>query len=98
MENIALFDMKIYADTPQMARLSSGFLLKEMLERFSQKIDLALKPDRTLWFYSTHFFIMTNLLNSLGLLQVSSDLIKCNFIKFNFFLSILKATHASICC
>lgn len=69
MENIALFDVKIYASTPQLARLSSGFLLKEMLERFSRKINSTLKPDRSIWFYSTHYFTLSNLLNSLGLFE-----------------------------
>lgn len=70
MEYIAKFDYKTYADTPQLARLKSGFLLKEMLERFSQKINSTLQPNRSVWFYSGHDVTILNMLNSLGLFEV----------------------------
>lgn len=70
MEYIAQFDYKTYADTPELARLKSGFLLKEMLEHFSQKIDATLKPNRSLWLYSGHDLTILNMLNSLGLYEV----------------------------
>lgn len=77
MERIAFFERKLGADTNQLARLKSGFLLKEMLEHFSQKINATLKPDRSIWFYSAHEETITNMLNSLGLLEVISiDLFK----------------------
>lgn len=52
MEYIAKFDYKTYADTTQLARLKSGFLLKEIMDHFSQKINSTLKPDRSMWLYS----------------------------------------------
>lgn len=70
MEYIAKFDYKTYADTPQLARLKSGFLLKEILEHFSQKINSTLKPNRSVWFYSGHDVTILNMLNSLGLFEV----------------------------
>ncbi|XP_031636576.1 prostatic acid phosphatase-like [Contarinia nasturtii] len=71
MEYITLFDIKMYANTTKLARLHSGFILKEILQRFSQKINSTLKPDRDrlLWFQSTHYYIIANLLNSLGLFE-----------------------------
>lgn len=70
MEYIAQFDYKTYADTPDLARLKSGFLLKEMLKHFSQKINSTLKPNRSLWLYSGHDLTILNMLNSLGLFEV----------------------------
>lgn len=71
MEYIAQFYHKIYADTPSLARIESGFLLREILERFSQKINSTLQPDRTLWFYSAHSITISFMLESLGLFKVS---------------------------
>lgn len=76
MEYIAQFDYKTYADTPGLARLKSGFLLKEMLEHFSQKIDGALKPSRSLWLYSAHDLTILNMLNTLGLFEVAFNIFK----------------------
>lgn len=70
MEYIAQFYHKMYADTPQLARVESGFLLKEIVERFSQKINATLQPDRSLWFYSAHSITVSFMLHSLGLFQV----------------------------
>lgn len=70
MEYIAKFDYKTYADTPQLARIKSGFLLKQILEHFSQKINATLQPNRTVWFYSGHDVTILNMLNSLGLFEV----------------------------
>lgn len=82
MEYIAKFDYKTYADTPELARLKSGFLLKEMLEHFSQKINSTLKPNRSLWLYSGHDLTILNMLNSLGLFEVCSNNIQ--YIDHNF--------------
>lgn len=80
MEYIAQFDYKTYADTPELARLKSGFLLKEMLEHFSQKVNSTLEPNRTLWLYSGHDLTILNMLNSLGLYEVCFN---TNTLSFN---------------
>ena len=77
MEYIATFDFKIFTDTPELARLKSGFLLKEILEHFSQKINSTLQPNRSLWLYSAHDITMTNLLNSLRLFEVFQFCSQC---------------------
>lgn len=56
--------------TPELARLTSGFLLKEILQRFDKKVDSTLQPNRSLWVYSGHDYTLVNLLNSLGLFKV----------------------------
>lgn len=50
---------------PRLVRIRSGFLLKEMLERFDTKEKGKLKPDRVLWMYSAHSSTITTLLNGL---------------------------------
>ncbi len=69
MEYIAKLLMKSNADTPELARLKSGFLIKEMMERFNQKINSNLKPDRSLWLYSANDFTIANVLNAFGLFE-----------------------------
>lgn len=51
---------------PDLVRIRSGFLLKEMLERFKAKKKDRLDPDRALWMYSAHSSTITTLLNGLG--------------------------------
>lgn len=74
MEYIAQFDYKTYADTPELARLKSGFLLKEMLDHFTQKINSTLTPNRSVWLYSGHDLTILNMLNSLGLFEVGVNI------------------------
>ncbi|XP_031627358.1 testicular acid phosphatase homolog [Contarinia nasturtii] len=57
------------SNTKELARLISGFLIKEMFERFAQKINSTLEPNRSLWFYSAHETGMGALMNSLGVFE-----------------------------
>lgn len=72
MEGIARYHYAMATATKKLARLKSGFLLKEMVQRFSDKIYEKLKPDRTLWLYSSHESALANMLNSLGMFEVLS--------------------------
>lgn len=74
MGYIAKYDFKLKTDTPQLARLSTGFLLKEIFERFAQKINKTLQPDRSVYIYSAHDSTVANLLNSFGLFEVDSGI------------------------
>lgn len=70
MEIMAKHGFRVPTGTKQMARLKSGFLIKEIFEHFEQKINSTLQPDRSLWFYSAHDFTIADTLNSLGLFEV----------------------------
>lgn len=70
IDKIMKFFLIMDTELPELARITSGFLLKEMLERFYQKIDSTLKPNRSLWLYSVQDYTMVNFLNSLGLFKV----------------------------
>lgn len=70
MEYIAAFHYKTFSGTKQLARLKNGYLLKEMLEHFSMKINKTLKPDRSLWLYSAHDVTVISILNIFGVYQV----------------------------
>lgn len=56
--------------TTEMQKLRIGFLLKEMLEHFSKKINSTLSPDRSMWMYFAHDSTIANILNSFGLYEV----------------------------
>lgn len=58
--------------TPELVRLRSGFLIKEILERCQQKLNGTLKPDRSMWIYSAHSSTLATMLNGLKLNQVNS--------------------------
>lgn len=73
MEYISAFDFVLYAATPDLARFASGFLIKEILENFSQKANATLNPDRVLWLYSGHDYSIANALNSFGLFEKVSS-------------------------
>lgn len=55
--------------TPELARLKSGPLLKEILVRSQNKTISKLKPNRSLWIYSGHDTTVANMLNTLGLFE-----------------------------
>uniref|UniRef100_A0A1L8DYR1 acid phosphatase n=2 Tax=Nyssomyia neivai TaxID=330878 RepID=A0A1L8DYR1_9DIPT len=67
MEWISAKSFSTPCSTPKLARLKSGPILREILERFRNKTEGTLKPDRSLWIYSAHDTTVGNLLNILGL-------------------------------
>lgn len=69
MEYIATFAFAVCSNTKELAKLKCGAFIKEMIDRFYQKINSTLKPNRSLWLYSAHDFTISNLLNSLGLFE-----------------------------
>lgn len=72
MEHIVGFYHKMYADTPQMARIESGLLIREIYEHFSQKVNGTLKPNRSAHFYVAHSITISLMLTSLGMFDVCS--------------------------
>lgn len=87
-EYISISWYGLFTQTTEMKRLRSGFLLKEIFDRFTNKTLSTLSPDRNLWLYFAHDITISNMLNSLGLYKVnylgmrgSSDLI---YFKFSF--------------
>ncbi|XP_055309631.1 prostatic acid phosphatase-like [Sitodiplosis mosellana] len=70
MEYITSFYFKMASGTKELARLQTGFLLKEIFELFAQKINSTLQPNRLLWLYSAHDYTVSSLLNSLGLFEL----------------------------
>lgn len=56
--------------TPELAKLRSGFLLKDILDRSVSKSQNRLVPNQSLWMYSAHEATIANMLNSLGLFTV----------------------------
>lgn len=71
---VGLHDSILPTATPLLARIGTGFLIREILERFIQKIESKLVPDRSLWIYSSHDIQICNILNYLGLYEVFSSL------------------------
>ncbi|XP_053698567.1 prostatic acid phosphatase-like [Sabethes cyaneus] len=61
---------RVYSNTTRMARLKMGPLLKDILDRFQQKINKTLQPDRTIWMYSAHDITIANLLNGMHMFKV----------------------------
>lgn len=82
MEYIAEIASSTHAATPGLARIKFGFLFKQMLEHFTQKINSTLKPDRSVWLYSGHDLTILNILNGLRIHDVRSNIITLEFYYF----------------
>ena len=67
---ISALSFAIKAYTPLLARLKVGPLLKDMLDRFQNKTQGILSPDRSLYIYSAHDTTVANILNILGIFKV----------------------------
>lgn len=61
---------KDHQSTNEMKKLKSGFLLKEILDRFTSKVQSTLNPNRSLWMYFAHDITLSNMLNTLGMFEV----------------------------
>ncbi|XP_017874714.1 PREDICTED: prostatic acid phosphatase [Drosophila arizonae] len=66
------FAFSINTHTRQLARLTAGPLLKDVLSRLETKYKRQLKPDRNVFIYSAHDTTVANLLNTLKLFQLHS--------------------------
>lgn len=69
---LAEYWLELTTSTTEMKRLKSGFLLKEILDRFKNKTLSTLSPDRSLFLYSAHDTTIAAMLNSLGVFDVIS--------------------------
>lgn len=54
-----------------MGRLKAGFLLREILNRSREKSEGAKSLPQKFWMYSAHDVTVANVLNTLGLFEVS---------------------------
>lgn len=61
---------EIRTNIPELSRFSVGFLIRQMLEHFTEKIESNLEPDRSIWIYSAHDTTVADFLNSLDLFEV----------------------------
>lgn len=62
-EEIALFWYRLHTSTTEMKRLMAGFMLNDIFDRFTNKLQSTLSPDRLLWMYFGHDLTLINLLN-----------------------------------
>lgn len=61
-----------------MKKLKGGYLIRDMLDHFKEKINVTLKPDRSLWLYSAHDLTLAIALNTLNLYDVNIDTLLIN--------------------
>lgn len=71
MQYISALSFQMATYTPVMARLKAGFFLREILKRSHRKSEGSKKVPQNLWMYSAHDTTIVNVLNSLGLFEVS---------------------------
>lgn len=70
MEWISNRMFTINTNTPQLARLKSGFLIKDIFERFHNRSRSDDVTPQSLYVYSAHDNTIASILNSLGLFEV----------------------------
>lgn len=71
MQWISQHSFVIGTATTELKRLKSGFLLRDILTRFTNKTLSKLTPDRSLYIYSGHDTTIASFLNTLGVFDVS---------------------------
>lgn len=67
MDEISAISFQTATATREMARLQTGPLVREILDRFQNKSTNKLSPDRSIWVYSAHDTTVADLLNTLRL-------------------------------
>lgn len=72
MKWIATRSFATATNTKTLARLKTGFLLSEILDRFRNKTMGELLPNRSMWVYSAHDTTIANVLNTLGMFELHS--------------------------
>lgn len=83
LEYFSAIVMMAETHTTEMKKIRSGFLLKEMLDRFK---DMIKSPnERLLWIYSAHDITIVNFLNSLDVYEVRFPSTLCENMCFLFF-------------
>lgn len=70
-EYLSTYWLQVVTATTQLKRLRSGFLLKDILDRFKNKT-LSLLPNQVMQIYSGHEITISSMLNSLGLFEVTN--------------------------
>lgn len=70
LEKFSSIWLQLNTGTKEMKRLKSGFLLKQILDRFRSK-SLSLIPNEKMAIYSGHDMTIASLLNTLGLFWVN---------------------------
>lgn len=73
MDYLSKYWLKLITGTTQLKRLKSGFILKDIFDRFKNKTLSTLSPDRSMWLYSGHDVTIASVLNSLGVFEVNVD-------------------------
>ncbi|KAJ6635763.1 Prostatic acid phosphatase [Pseudolycoriella hygida] len=63
---LALFSYESFFATPTLVKFGAGFLLKDMFDRFTSKIEKVMRPDRKFWIYSSHDTTVMAILKALG--------------------------------
>lgn len=80
--------------------MKAGFLMRDMLERFTKKKDGTLQPNRTLHIYSAHDITLAHMLNTLGLFEVwfaiEIQLVKFSSWFISFWFNIFQPRHVPI--
>lgn len=66
--------------TPTLAKIRSGFLLKDILDRSTLKSNGTLSPDLSVMVYSSHDNVLSNLMYSMNISNVSFPFNSMNII------------------
>ncbi|XP_055305422.1 prostatic acid phosphatase-like isoform X2 [Sitodiplosis mosellana] len=69
-EYLMHYYFQMFTPNNEMKKIKSGFLLKEILDRFTNKTQSTLSLNRSLYLYFAHDITISNMLNSLGLFKL----------------------------
>lgn len=66
MEKVSNYVFKVKYSSSKIKRLLTGPLITEIIERFYNKINNTLQPDRKMWIYSIHDSTILSFFNTIG--------------------------------
>lgn len=72
-EDFKKLALRFYSEntpTAELSKLRVGFLLKDIFDHFTAKLNSKLIPDVSLRMYFAHDFTIASILNSLGMFEV----------------------------
>lgn len=97
IEMLSIFEARSHTGTREMSRLKSGHLIREIFERFRNRTQGPLTPDRKIWMYSAHDTIISNVLNALNFPGVGFWIVLVVTFPYNSILLILEFLFRIYC-
>lgn len=80
IDKLSMTAYLVLSYTKELSKFRTGYLLKEILDRSTEKLKNQLNPNRSAWMYSSHDTVIISLLQTLGVFNVR-ETFSINYLK-----------------